>query len=145
MTTQEIDVTVSAIAAVTASVSGVNAAPAFAIFNVRENVFALHYVMTSDCEISEIGTMQDLATIACDILTPFVDVLNTDLQGILQIAKAVKLAFIREATSGGDMFGGTIDTFGHCRMEFLPSYLYGNVLFIGYRVMIENAKLKFDL
>ena len=145
MTTQEIDTAITAIAAVTASVTGVNAAPGFAIFNVRENVFALHYLMASDTEISEIGTMQDLALITCDLLTPFVDVLNTDLQGILQIAKAIKLAYIREATSGGDFFGNTIDTFGHCRVEFLPSYLYGNTVFIGYRIMLEDVKLKYDL
>jgi len=145
MTAHEIDTAITAIAAVTASVSGVDAAPAFAIFNVRENIFALHYVMTSQSEIAPIGTMRDLAVIACDIITPFVDVLSTDLQEILQIAKAVKLAFVREASSGGDMFSNTISTFGICRMEFLPNYIYGNTQYIGYRIMLEDVKLEYDL
>lgn len=145
MTAQTIDAAVAAIAAVTASVSGVDAAPAFAVFNVRENVFALHYVMTSDCEISEVGTMQDLAMIACDVITPFVDILNTDLQSILQIAQAIKLAYITQLTIVSGFFGGTIDTFGHCRLEFLSNYPYGGIQYIGYRVMLEDVKLKFDL
>lgn len=145
MTAQTLTGAVTAVAAVTASVSGVDAAPAFAIFNVRENVFALHYVMTSIIDISETGTKQHLALIACDLITPFVDVINDDLETILGLTDDISTAFVREASVGGDMFSGTLDTFSNCRIEFLPNYIYGNVQYIGYRIILEDVKLKLDL
>jgi hypothetical protein len=147
---QEIDLATSAIATVAASVSGVDAAPAFSIFNVRDNIIALVYPMTSETIISELGTMQDLAMIACDVLTPFVDALNTDYQGILVIAKNIKKAFVREVSnhsdgSAGTFFNNTISAVTTCRLEFLPYYVYGNTQYIGYRVSLEDVKLKYDL
>lgn len=145
MTTQTLDAALTAIAAVTASVSGVNAAPAFAVFNVRENVFALHYAMTSSMEVVATGSFMELALIACDVLTPFADAVNTDLQEILQIAVAIRLAWMSETVSGGDMFSNTINACALTRIEFLPNYIYGNVQYIGYRVMMEDTKLIYDL
>lgn len=145
MSTQQIDTAITAIAAVTASVSGVDAAPAFAIFNVRENVFALHYVMAGSLEVVTTSSLMDLALIACDVITPFVDVLNTDLQGILQTAQAVRLAYISETATGGSFFSGTIDACARVRIEFLPNYVYGNTQYIGYRVLLEDVKLMYDL
>lgn len=145
MTAQTIDAALTAIAAVAATASGVDTAPAFDIFNIKGNIFALTYLMTSDTEISEIGTMQDLATIACDVLAPFVDVMQVGLYDILIVTQNIKLAFIREATTGGDMFSNTITAYSHCRIEFVPSYIYGGIQYIGYRVIVEEAKLKYDL
>ncbi len=145
MTAQAIDTAIIAIAAVAASATGVDAAPSSDLFNVNENTFALTYLMASASEISEIGTMQDLALIACDVLTPFEQVASLGLLPILRVAKNIKLAFIQEVTSGGDFFGNTISAVSFCRVEFLPNYIYGGIQFIGYRVILEDVKLKYDL
>lgn len=145
MTTQQIDTAITAIAAVTAAVSGVDTAPAFAVFNVRENVFALHYVMDSSMEVVTTDSFMELALIHCDILTPFVDAANSDLQEILQIAQAARLAFMRETVSGGDFFSNTINALGRTRIQFVPYYPYGNILHIGYRVILEDVKLIYDV
>jgi hypothetical protein len=145
MTTQQLDTAITAIAAVTASVTGIDAAPAFAIYNVRENIFALHYPVTSSIEVVTTGSFMELAMIACDILTPFVDVMNTDTQAILQIAQAVRLAYISETVTGGDFFSNTINACPRVSLTFMPNYIYGNMQYIGYRVMLEEAKLIYDL
>lgn len=147
---QEIDTAVEEIAAVAATATGVDAAPAFAIFNVKDNVIALVYPMNADVDVSELGTMQDLANITCDVLTPFVDVLNTDLRSILVAAKNIKKAFVKETIiradgSRGGFFNNSVSAVSFCRMEFIPFYQYGNTVYIGYRVILETVKLKYDL
>lgn len=145
MSTQEIDTAITAIAAVTASVSGVDVAPDFEIFNVRENVFALHYVATSSMEVVTTSSFMELANIHCDVLTPFIDALNSDLQEILQVAKSIRLAWMRETVSGGTYFNNTVNAVARTRLEFVPNYPYGNIQHIGYRVILEETKLIYDL
>ena len=144
--TQSIDGALEAIAGVVASVSGVGASPAFLEFNINEKVFANNYIMTGSAEISETGTKQWLLTIASDLITPLVNVANEDIQFILQLTESISTALITETTSGGDMFGGAIDTFNILRLEFLPgNYFYNGVPHIGYRLMLEDVKLKINL
>lgn len=144
MTAQTLQDALSASAAVVAGVSGVNSSPSYAQFNINERIISLNYVMTSDVEISEIGTKQHLATIAHDLLTPLVGMTN-ELDTMLGIADGVTTAFVQEASSGGDMFSNAMMTFSNCRIEFLPFYPYNNIPHIGYRVMLEGVKLKLDL
>lgn len=146
MTAQTLRGAVEAVAAIVASVSGVKASPAFHLFNINERVFALNYVMTSVVEISETGTKQHLSMIVSDILTPFVGAYD-EIDTILGIADAASTALISEMSSAGTGtgFNGAIDTYENCRVDFLPYYLYNDVQHIGYRVMLENAKLKLDL
>lgn len=144
MTAQTLVAAVTAIAAVTDGVSGITSAPAYPQENINERVFALTYVMTSIAEISETGTKRHLATIAIDLITPLV-VLADAISALLPIVDALSTALITEASVGGDMFSGTIDAFENLRIEFLPFYDYSNVPHIGYRVILENAKLHLDL
>lgn len=144
MTAQTFNGAVTAIAAVVDGVTGINVAPAYPQENINERVFALTYLMTSLTEISETGTKQHLALISIDLLTPLLN-LKEDLMVLLPLADSVSTALITEATTGGDMFSGTIDTFTNLRIEFLPSYTYANVQMIGYRIMLEDVKLKLDL
>ena len=145
MTAQTLKGAVTAVAGVVVTVSGVDSSPAFPIFNISDRIFALNYVMTSDVEISETGTKQHLAVIASDLITPLVDVVNDDLETILGLVDSITTALITEATPAGDMFSGALDTFSNLRVEFLPNYIYNNTQYIGYRVMLENVKLKLDL
>jgi hypothetical protein len=145
VTAQTLTGAVTAVAAVVAGVSGVDSSPAFPKFNINERVFALNYVMVSVVEISETGTKQHLATIASDLLTPLLGAEDADLQTILGIVDAASTALIQEASTGGDMFSGAIDTYSNCRIEFLPTYVWNNAAYIGYRIMLENVKLKLDL
>ena len=144
MTAQHLDTALSAVASVVAGVSGVGASPSYAQFNINERVFSLNYVMTSVVTLSEIGTKQHIAAIACDIITPIVGMTN-ELDTILGIADDVSTAFAQEASTGGDMFSGALDTCVNVRVEFLPFYPYNNIPHMGYRVMLEDAKLKLDL
>lgn len=144
MTAQTLVGAVTAIAAVTDGVSGITSAPAYPQENINERVFALTYVMSSVVEISETGTKRHLATIAIDLVTPLV-VLADAISTLLPIVDALSTALITEASVGGDMFSGTIDTYENLQIEFLPFYDYSHVPHIGYRVMLENAKLKLDL
>ncbi|HEU4341003.1 MAG TPA: hypothetical protein VFU31_05480 [Candidatus Binatia bacterium] len=144
MTAQTLVGAVTAIAAVVDGVSGIEAAPAIPKENLNNRTFALTYVMTSAVEISETGTKQHLVLIAIDLLRPLVN-LNNELTILLPIVDAVSTALITEMTSGGDAFSNTIDTFSILRIEFLPSYTYSAVDCIGYRIMMEDTKLKLDL
>ncbi len=145
MTAQTLTGAVTAVAAVVAGVSGVGASPAYFKFNINERIFALNYVMASTVEISETGTKQHLAMIASDLITPLVDVVNEDISTILALIDSISTALITEATTGGDMFSNALDTYTNLRIEFLPYYLYNNIPHIGYRVMLEDVKLKLDL
>lgn len=144
MTAQHLDTALAAIASVVAGVTGVNSSPSYAQFNINERVFSLNYVMVSVINLSEIGTKQHIATISCDLLTPIVGMTN-ELDIILGIADDITTAFAQEASSGGDMFGGTLGTCVHVRLEIIPFYPYNNIPHMGYRVMLEDAKLKLDL
>jgi hypothetical protein len=145
MTAQTLQGAVTAVASVVASVTGVNSSTAYPQFNISDRIFALNYVMSSVVEISETGTKQHLATISSDLLTPFVDVLNEDIETILGLVDSISTALITEATSGGDMFSAAIDTYSNLRIEFLPAYFYAGIQHIGYRIMLEDVKLKLDL
>ena len=145
MTAQTLKGAVTAVAAVVAGVSGVDASPAYPQFNISDRIFALNYIMTSVIEISETGTKQHLAMIACDLITPLTDAANEDIEVVLGLIDSISTALITEATSGGDMFSGALDTFTNLRIEFLPNYIYQNVQYIGYRIMLEDVKLKLDL
>jgi hypothetical protein len=145
VTAQTLTGAVTAFASVIASVSGVDSSPAYPKFNINERVFALNYVMNSVVELSELGTRQHLATIAGDLLTPILGAEDADIQTMLTIAELAATAFITEMTDAGTKFNGVIDTFENCRIEFLPAYLWNNTPYIGYRVMLENVKLKLDL
>lgn len=147
---QEIDAAITAVATVAASVSGVQNAPDFELFNVNDKVFVLTYVMESSTEISETGTSMELAQIFSDVLVPFEQVMSIGLGSVLAIAKNIKKAYVYELIqhadgSRGTFFGGTIDAAEYVRLTFLPNYPYQDIQHIGYRVMIENAKLKYDL
>jgi hypothetical protein len=145
MTAQTLTGAIEAVAKVVAEVSGVDSSPAYPQFNISDRIFALNYVMTSEVEISETGTKMHLALIASDLVTPIVDVVNNDLEEILELVDDISTALITEATTGGDMFSGAIDTFSFLRIEFLPNYIYANTQYIGYRIMLEDVKLKLDL
>jgi len=144
MTTQSLRGALSAVAGVIAGVSGVNSSPSFALFNINDRIFSLNYVMASNVEISETGTKQHLAIIACDLITPLVSATD-EIDTILGLIDSISTALITEATTGGDMFGDAIDTYSNLQIQFLPNYIYSNVQYIGYRIMLEEVKLKIDL
>ncbi len=145
MTAQTLKGALTAGAAVVAGVSGVGSSPSYAIFNINERIFSLNIVLSSIVEISEIGTKQHLATLAFYLLTPVVS-MTDEIDIILGITDDVTTAFVREASSGGDMFSGAIDTYSNCRIEYVAAgYLYNNIPHVGYGVILENVKLKLDL
>lgn len=137
---------VTEVAEVVAAVSGITAAPANPQENLGRGVFALTYLMTSETAISEIGTMQHLATVAVDILTPRTD-LSRDIARLLPIVDLVDTALITEITNSGAtyFFDQSIDTYDMLRWEFLPVYPYSGIECIGYRAMLEGVKQKINL
>jgi hypothetical protein len=142
--TQSFTDAVTEVAEVVAGISGIGAAPANPQENINERIFALTYLMNSTCEISETGTMMHLATIASDILTPHAN-LAQSIAALLPILDLVVTAFITEITTTARFFDGSIDTFGNLRVEFLPFYAYSGKECVGYRVMLEEVKLKVNL
>lgn len=134
----------TAIASVVAGVSGVKAAPANPTENINERIFALTYVMSNAVEISEIGTKQNLANIAVDLITPL-STLSDDIAALLALVDTISTALISETSSGGDMFGNAIDTFSFLRVEFIPYYPYSGVNCIAYRFTLEDVKQKINL
>lgn len=138
--TQQIDTACTAIAAVVAGVSGIGAAPSTPEDNINERVFALTYPMTGMLDIGPIGTRGELWNIAVDLLTPHSNT-SQNLTALIPILVLVTTALNNETVSGGDFFGGAIDTFGNLRVEFLPFYVYSGVDCIGYRVTLEDVKL----
>jgi hypothetical protein len=142
--TQNFATLVSEVAEVVAAVSGITAAPASPSENIGRGVFALTYLMTSTTEISETGTMQHLATVAVDILTPRTD-LDRNITALLPIVDLVDTALITEITTVSAFFDGSVDTFENLRWEFLPLYPYSGIECVGYRAMLENVKQKINL
>jgi hypothetical protein len=142
--TQNFATLVSEVAEVIAAVSGITAAPASPSENIGRGVFALTYLMTSTTEISETGTMQHLATVAVDILTPRTD-LDRNITALLPIVDLVDTALITEITTVSAFFDGAIDTYEILRWEFLPLYPYSGIECVGYRAMLENVKQKINL
>ena len=142
--TQDYTTAVTEVAEVVAAVAGIGAAPATPQENINERIFALTYLMTSMTEISETGTMQHLATIAVDILTPHTD-LAQNIAALLPIVDLVDTALLTEITTTSRFFDGSIDTFGILRWEFLPVYIYSSVDCVGYRAMLEGVKQKINL
>lgn len=142
--TQDFTTAVTEVAEVVAGVSGIGAAPATPQENINERVFALTYLMTSTTEISETGTMQHLATIAVDILTPNTNLME-NIAILLPIVDLVDAALLTEITTTSRFFDGSIDTYENLRWEFMPAYQYSGVVCIGYRAMLENVKQKINL
>jgi len=142
--TQQIDTACTAIAAVVASVSGVNAAPSTPQDNINERVFALTYPMSAELDIGPIGTRGELWNVAVDLLTPHSNTAQ-NLSALVPILVLVLTALNSEMVSGGDFFGGAIDTTATLRVEFLPFYVYSSVDCIGYRVTLEGVKLMVNL
>ena len=142
--TQQIDTACTAIAAVVASVSGVNAAPATPQDNINERVFALTYPMSAELDIGPLGTRGELWNVASDLLTPHSNT-SQNLSALIPILVLVLTALNSEMVSGGDFFGGAIDTTATIRVEFLPFYPYSGVDCIGYRVTLEGVKLMVNL
>lgn len=142
--TQTIQGAVTAIAAKVATVSGVGAAPSNPQENINERVFALTYLMFNTVEISEIGTKQNLANIAVDLLTPLSS-LEQDTNTLTTLIDPISTAMIEEMSSGGDAFGGAIDTFSNLLVEFIPFYPYSGVNCIAYRFTLEGVKQKINL
>lgn len=141
---QNFTTAVAEVAEVIATVSGVTAAPANPAENLGRGIFALTYLMTSETSISETGTMQHLATIASDILTPRTD-LDRDIARLLPVVDLIDTALITEITTVSAFFDASIDTYEILRWEFLPFYEYSGLPCIGYRVMLENVKQKINL
>ena len=142
--TQDYTTAVTEVAEVVAAVAGIGAAPATPQENINERIFALTYLMTSMTEISETGTMQHLATIAVDILTPHTN-LALNIAALLPIVDLVDTALLTEITTTSRFFDASIDTFGILRWEFLPVYIYSGVDCVGYRAMLEDVKQKINL
>ena len=120
--TQDYTTAVTEVAEVIAAVAGIGAAPATPQENINERIFALTYLMTSMTEISETGTMQHLATIAVDILTPHSNT-EQNIAALLPIVDLVDAALLTEITTTSRFFDASIDTFGVLRWEFLPVYI----------------------
>ena len=112
--TQDYTTAVTEVAEVVAAVAGIGAAPATPQENINERIFALTYLMTSMTEISETGTMQHLATIAVDILTPHTN-LALNIAALLPIVDLVDAALLTEITTTSRFFDASIDTFGISR------------------------------
>ena len=142
--TQDFTTAAAEIAEVVAGIAGIGAAPANPQDNVNERVFAFTYLMTSVTEISETGTMQNLATFAVDLLTPHTNT-GQNIAALLPIVDLVNLALITEITTVSRFFDGSIDTYENLRWEFLPNYSYSGKQCIGYRAMLENVKQKINL
>lgn len=143
--TMSIQGAVTAIAAKIATVSGVGAAPSSPQENINERVFALTYCMTNTVEISEIGTKQNLANIAADLITPIYPSLEVAHAALTALIDPISLAMIEEMSSGGDAFGGAIDTFSILQVEFIPFYPYSGVDCIAYRFTLQDVKQKINL
>jgi hypothetical protein len=142
--TQTLQGAVSAIAAKVLTITGVGAAPSNPQENINERIFALTYLMTNAVEISEIGTKQNLATIAVDLITPLTN-LEQDTAALMALIDPIDTALIEEMSTGGDAFSGTIDTFSSLMVEFLPFYPYSGVNCIGYRFTLQDVKQKINL
>jgi hypothetical protein len=142
--TMTIQGAVTAIAAKIATVTGVGAAPSNPQENINERVFALVYCMSNTVEISEIGTKQNLANIAADVLTPLTN-LEQATSTLTALIDPISTAMIEEMSSGGDAFGGAIDTFSFLLVEFIPFYPYSGVDCIAYRFTLQNVKQKINL
>ena len=142
--TQDFTTAVTEVAEVVAAVAGIGAAPANPQDNINERIFALTYLMSSMTAISETGTMQHLATIAVDILTPHSNT-EQNIAALLPIVDLVDAALLTEITTTSRFFDGSIDTFQTLRWEFLPVYIYSSVDCIGYRAMLEGVKQKINL
>jgi hypothetical protein len=134
----------TAISAVVAGVSGIKRAPDNPMENINEYPFALTYVMDGTLNIGPVGTKKSLLNIAIDLLTPRRDI-SLDMAILTPYLDSIPTALVSEISYSGDIFSGTINTFGSLRLEFLPFYDYAGAQMIGYRFIMENVKLLVNL
>jgi len=131
---------VAAIAAVVDGVSGVTLAPTYPRETMNESPFAVTYVITGEIDIGPIGTRKSLLSIAIDLLIPRRDI-ALDMETLLPFVDSIPNALLSEVSTGGDVFSGTIDTFGFISVEFIPSMDYGGVQHIGYNFVMNEVKI----
>jgi hypothetical protein len=134
----------TAIAATVAGVSGVKRAPDNPAENINEYPFALIYVMDGNINIGPVGTKKSLLSISIDLLTVRRDI-SLDMAILTPYLDSIPLALVGEVSIGGDLFSGTINTFGNLKLEFLPFYPYAGAEMIGYRFVMEDVKLLLNL
>jgi hypothetical protein len=135
---------VSEVAEVVRGVSGITAAPATPSENIGRGIFALTYLMTSTTELSETGTLQHLATVASDILTPRTD-LDRDIARLLPVVDLVDVALLTEFVTIGAFFDAAADAGVYIRWDFIPSYPYSGIECVCYRAILDEITQKIDL
>jgi hypothetical protein len=142
--TREIQTAITAIANVLSDVNGLKRAPANPMENLNEYPFAMTYLLNGTINNGPVGTKKSLTNIAIDVLVPRRDI-NLDLDLLVPFLDSIPLALLSEVSPGGDIFGGTISTFGDIVIEFQPAYIYAGVQMIGYRFIMQDVKILVNL
>lgn len=126
------------------TVSGIAQASATPGETQNTELFAIPYVNHGVIGIAPVGTKRDLFDVAVDVLKTRTWLPN-DIAALLPLLDTIPAALVAEVSSGGGLFGGTIQTFERIEFTLLPSVEYASVTYIGYRFMMKNAKILVDL
>jgi hypothetical protein len=141
--TQALEGAVDAIVAVLRSVSGLKQVPINPPENISVDTFAIVYPFSGSVEISPIGTRRMLHVIAVDILTRRTD-LARNIAALKPLVDTVSNALMTEVSSSGDVFSGTMDTFGSLSYSWITSD-YGGVGVVGYHFLMNDVKILVNL
>jgi len=128
------------IALVVAGVTGIAQAPTNP--NETQNIFpvAAIYLSSGNLGAGAIGTRKSLYNVVIDVLTNRIDLAH-DLTILDAFIDTIPAALLAEISDGGDRFSNTISTFDQITMQFLPTVDYAGVQLIGYRFILNNAKI----
>lgn len=139
-----LDDAISEIQADIRAITGIRAAPDYA--PEQMNVFPFSVVYPGSGEfISDVpGVMRGLHSITIELHIGRKD-LPRDIQSAMPYVQSIPNKLLKAiATTAGDRFGSTIDTFSRITYEFGPLD-WGATQTIGWRFHIEGVKIKNDI
>jgi hypothetical protein len=132
------------VAAVVGAVSNIRQAPTNPNETQSVDPFAVTYLANGVINISPIATKKDLLNVVVDVLIARTD-LARNIATLTPFVDSVPYALVSEASSGGDLFSNTIQTFGGVQIQFLPQVDYANKQMIGYRFVMQDVKVLVNL
>lgn len=144
--TQSIENAVAEIADVVANTYGIVLASGTPKENYSEYPFAMTYILNGQVGNEVTDSVIGLHNIAVDLLVPREWDIGDSLPVLHPILDSLKVSLWSEvATSTGGFFNNSIDTFSNMLIDFLPSYPYGTLELIGYRIILEGVKIVTNL
>ena len=147
--TEAVDNACNEIVAILRNVPGIQNVPINPPSVMSYATFGLVYPFTGYFDAAPAGTNEGVHNIAIDILTKDIDIAKS-LKTLKPLIDTVSLAFIRQVAydsngNPGQAFNNSIETFIRLSYMWIPLTDYGGVPVVGFRFLMEGAKIHTNL